>query len=465
MTLPRNIPLIMRHALACLFLAAFAFGASLALCSQQAHAAFNDVADSFPAAQELGSYGSIITGSDLPDGTYQVGARTTSRMCILYTDPANAEARDSKEQAIVIAEGGELTAVFYISKAYTHLYLGTQEEAAAQTNEDGTDASAYIAGDPDEGYVPHMFTLPISALNDPITVSTYSGGDKGLEKGKWYTREVVFKMTDAELEAAIAAANPDSEPESESSSSAAEEEEDADDDGSADSGGEDEQDGDDGEDEEGVEGGGDEGSGDDDDDTDDTDDGDDEDTDEDDSDDDDDDDEEEEEEEENDSDDDDDEDDSDDAADDDEEAEEENDAPEAQPVLTADNVTGGGEGESGDGSGQGGGQASEAAPEGQEASGEGEQAGQATSTTPGAMRGVRMNIVGSDLVIDTSGLERAERDENDDAGFTVSADVVLALGVLAAFVLGIALRGILFTRAFDLHEGPPLPPKVGHARN
>ena len=166
---------------------------------EQAFATFRDVADSYPAAQELGSYGKPISGSELPDGAYQVGARTTSRMCILYTNPADAEARDSKEQAIVSVSGGSLVAVFYISRAYNYIYIGTQEQAAAATNKQGTDASAYIAGDPDSGYVPHLFTIPIPALNEPITIATYSGGNNGLEGGVWYTRQVVFTMSDAQL--------------------------------------------------------------------------------------------------------------------------------------------------------------------------------------------------------------------------------------------------------------------------
>lgn len=208
-TLPDNSQFTRLLAMGMLVVALALFAASATL-PEQAHAAFNDVADSYPAAQDLGSYGAAIKGDQLPDGAYKVQARTSSRMCIMYTDPADAEARDSKEQAIVTVSGGKMTAVFYISKAYTHLYFGTQEQAAKATNAKGTDASAYIAGDPDEGYVPHMFAIPISALNSPITISTYSGGDKGIEKGKWYTRQVVFKMTDAEFKAAT---TPEPEPE------------------------------------------------------------------------------------------------------------------------------------------------------------------------------------------------------------------------------------------------------------
>ena len=186
------------------FTFAFVLAAAMFAFPGAAHAKFNDMTDSFPAAQDLGAYGAPIAGDQLPDGTYKVGARGTSRMCIMYTNPEDAEARDSKEQAIISVEGGNITALFYLSKAYTHIYFGTQEQAAAATNEDGTDASAYIGGDPPEGYVPHLFAISVPALNEPITISTYSGGDHGLEEGKWYTRQFVFTMTEDELAAAIA---------------------------------------------------------------------------------------------------------------------------------------------------------------------------------------------------------------------------------------------------------------------
>lgn len=185
-----------------------------------AYATFADAAQSFPAMQDLGTFDDPIYGDQIPDGTYQVTARTSSSMCIFYTDPAHAEARDSKEQAIISVENGNITAIFYISKAYNYLYMGTQEEAAAATNAEGTDASAYIAGDPPEGYVPHLFTMAVPALNVPITFSSFSGGDKGIERGVWYTREVVFGMSASELEAIVANAagepvEPEPEPEPE----------------------------------------------------------------------------------------------------------------------------------------------------------------------------------------------------------------------------------------------------------
>ena len=160
-------PKASRAALAALFVCAvlalsYAFPSS-------AYGYFNEAATSFPASQDLGTYDDPIVGSQLPDGNYRVTARTTSSMCIFYTNPANAEARDSKEQAILMVNGGSMTAVFYVSKAYNYLYMGTQEQAAAATNADGTDPSQYMVGDPPEGYVPHLFTMSVPSLNTPIT--------------------------------------------------------------------------------------------------------------------------------------------------------------------------------------------------------------------------------------------------------------------------------------------------------
>ncbi len=121
----------------------------------------------------------------------------------MYADPSAAGARKSKERATISVENGIITARFYLSNPYTHIYIGTAEDAAAVTNEDGDDASAYVAGDPDAGYTPHFFALPISALNEPITIATFSGGYKGVEEGMWYTRQVVFSMSDDEYLAIV----------------------------------------------------------------------------------------------------------------------------------------------------------------------------------------------------------------------------------------------------------------------
>ena len=162
-----------------------------------AHAYYDETADSFPAMQDMGLGTDVLYGSDIPDGVYEVIARTSSRMCIPYSDYNDAVSRSGpgRERAILEVQGGSMTVVFYLSSAYTRIYFGTQDEAAAQSVEGG-DSEAFIAGDPRDGYEPHLYSFGISALNDPMVMSTYSGGDKGWEQGRWYTRQIAFIPTD-----------------------------------------------------------------------------------------------------------------------------------------------------------------------------------------------------------------------------------------------------------------------------
>ena len=177
------------------------FVGALAAQPTDAYAYYNEIADSYPAAQDLGSYGEALSGSEIPDGAYVVGARTTSRMCLMYTnyDDAAARSTSNRELAVIQVQDGTITVAFYLSSAYTRLYFGTQEEAAALS--DGEDDFAYLAGDPVEGYEPHLFAFTIPALNSPMTIATYSGGDQGWEKGRWYTRQVVFTASDSVYDA------------------------------------------------------------------------------------------------------------------------------------------------------------------------------------------------------------------------------------------------------------------------
>lgn len=187
------------------------FAGTMAAQPTDAYAYYNEAADSYPASQDLGSYGEALSGSEIPDGSYVVGARTTSRMCLMYTnyDDAAARSASNRELAVIQVQDGTITVAFYLSSAYTRLYFGTQEEAAALS--DGEDDSAYLAGDPVEGYEPHLFAFTIPALNSPMTIATYSGGDQGWEKGRWYTRQVVFTASDSVYDA-IANASADPNP-------------------------------------------------------------------------------------------------------------------------------------------------------------------------------------------------------------------------------------------------------------
>lgn len=150
----------------------------------QAHAKFNDVTDSYPATQDIPVSGSELTASDVPEGTYSITATSSSYMC-KFTNVTLTSAQ------------GQLWVTFTMSKAYNALYPGTAEEAAASTNEEGTDYSAYYVSEPLEGYVARQFSIQIPALNKKMTIATYSGGSKGIEGGMWYTREVVFNSSSA----------------------------------------------------------------------------------------------------------------------------------------------------------------------------------------------------------------------------------------------------------------------------
>ena len=178
--------------------------------ADRAHAYFNRATDQYYAAQDLAAYGAPIYGDQLPDDVYTVSAISDSNMCNLYSEQAGDA---SKYQAKVIVSEGSMTAVFYTSGRYNYIYPGTMEDAAGATNADGTDASAYYAGDPEFGYVRHGFAIPIPGLNVPMTIATYSGGyeegaERSLVEGMWWTRQVVFCMTDEEFQA-IAATSED----------------------------------------------------------------------------------------------------------------------------------------------------------------------------------------------------------------------------------------------------------------
>ena len=170
----------------------------------KAFAWFNDVTDSYPATQEVSVSGDVLTGADIPEGAYSITATTSSYMCKI-TD------------VTLTSAGGQLWATFTISKAYNALYLGTAEEAAANTNEDGTDYSAYYVVDPLEGYVARQFSLPIPAVNQQMTIAAFSGGNKGIDKGMWYTRTVVFNSSDAVSKAIEDAKNPPAQQDNSSS--------------------------------------------------------------------------------------------------------------------------------------------------------------------------------------------------------------------------------------------------------
>lgn len=177
----------------------------------RAWATYADYDETRAAAQELGSYGSEIRAADIPDGTYEVAARTDSYMCIFYRSAEDAAAKTSKERCYVQVSGGKMVAVFYISSMYNRLYLGGDARVAASlTNADGTDDSNYLTGDPAEGYVPHLYLMAIPALNYPMEFAAFAGAQYPVSadpesawhtRARWYSRVVVFKPTQETLRA------------------------------------------------------------------------------------------------------------------------------------------------------------------------------------------------------------------------------------------------------------------------
>ena len=169
----------------------------------RAHASYNDYDNANPAQQDLGAYGAIIQGYDIPNGVYEVGARTSSRMCILYKTAGEANGHANPERCQIVVQDGQITAVFYLSGAYTRMYMGSAVAASEMTNAEGTDDSAYMAGDPVDGYAPHLYTMAIPALNYPMQIATFDGGSKSVEEGKWFARDIVFTPSE-ELLVALA---------------------------------------------------------------------------------------------------------------------------------------------------------------------------------------------------------------------------------------------------------------------
>ncbi|MBR2522436.1 MAG: hypothetical protein IKE61_04865 [Coriobacteriales bacterium] len=180
-----------------LLTALFAAILMFAFAPSTAHATYADVAEKYSAGQDLPAHGDIVYGEDIPDGTYVVPAVTTSTMCIL-SHPNTGE----RNCCVIKVSNGNIVASFSFSKAYNAIFFGTAEEAAASTNDDGSDGSSYIFGDPPSGYVPHLFSITVPALNYPFELATYSGGTKSHDQAAWYSRKVILLST-PEIEDAI----------------------------------------------------------------------------------------------------------------------------------------------------------------------------------------------------------------------------------------------------------------------
>ena len=109
-----------------------------------------------------------VTADMLKKGTYEVGMRSSSSMFKV----------DSVE--LNVLDGDILEVKLYMhSNAYSHMYIGTAEEAAKSGG-----PYLELQGLVDTGF----FDFPIEALDQPIQVAAFS-----VRKQKWYDRTILFE--------------------------------------------------------------------------------------------------------------------------------------------------------------------------------------------------------------------------------------------------------------------------------
>lgn len=192
----------------CVLLAAF-----LCVCfvtPTRAYARYTDASTQYPAARDLIEtaseglssigetiYADALSASDIVSGTYIVPAYTSSRMCNFYASREEATAKTNPNRAVINVSGGVITATFYLSGAYTAVYFGPAEQAAAIAPADGmTPSGSYILDgnlDYSSGHGP--FTVQLGALNTEFVFSVFNGGSMGVESALWYTRTGAFIAT------------------------------------------------------------------------------------------------------------------------------------------------------------------------------------------------------------------------------------------------------------------------------
>lgn len=112
---------------------------------------------------------SPIYANQIQDGTYPIEVSSSSSMFRII---------DAK----LIVAGGEMSALITLSgTGYEKLYLGTGEEALA----DSDDKCIYYAEDTDGKYT---YKVPVAVLNEDIDCAAWS-----IRKQAWYDRVLVFQ--------------------------------------------------------------------------------------------------------------------------------------------------------------------------------------------------------------------------------------------------------------------------------
>ena len=109
-----------------------------------------------------------VDADALVDGTYSIDVESSSSMFRI----------ESCE--LTVADGALTARMTMGGTGYLYVYPGTAEEAAAANEAD------YISYEEDGDM--HVFTLPVSALNEPVPCAAFSK-----KKEMWYDRELVFR--------------------------------------------------------------------------------------------------------------------------------------------------------------------------------------------------------------------------------------------------------------------------------
>ena len=200
---------------------------SLTAVPAQAWAKYTDVSTQYPAAQDLTEvardglasigksiYSEVVKAGNIVDGTYVVPAYTSSRMCNFYASMADATAKSNPNQVVLNVSGGVVTATFYMSGAYTALYFGTADQAAAIAPGDGlTPSPSYFTDGSDSYDTGHgPFTVQLASLNTSFQFAVYNGGTKGTAGGMWYNRLGSVIITNDFAETHVMGVSPDPTP-------------------------------------------------------------------------------------------------------------------------------------------------------------------------------------------------------------------------------------------------------------
>ncbi len=134
--------------------------------------------DDMTAVEDVVEEGMVpVTADQLVDGTYEINMKSSSSM--FKVPVIKLVVQDGKMQALLMMT----------SEAYSHMYAGTAEEAAA-----ASEADWIPLGDEENGF--RTFVLPIDALDAPVSCAALS-----VKKQLWYDRTLLFRADSLPLEA------------------------------------------------------------------------------------------------------------------------------------------------------------------------------------------------------------------------------------------------------------------------